>query len=164
MKKASKKKPVKKKVKKREMTAKQRIFCFEYLTDFNATQAAIRAGYSAKTAEVIGYQLLQKTLVKEFIEKKKEKVEKKLELNAEYVLGNIIEIGKRCMQHEPVRDAEGNETGEYQFKENGALKSQELLGKHLKLFTDVVEHTGKITLTDEERKIRAKKVNDFKNG
>lgn len=45
------------------LTAQQRLFVAEYLKDNNATQAAIRAGYSKKTAEQIGYQLLQKTSV-----------------------------------------------------------------------------------------------------
>ncbi|MGN0706757.1 MAG: terminase small subunit [Faecalibacterium sp.] len=45
------------------MTDKQRRFCEEYMIDLNATQAAIRAGYSLQTAEQIGYQLLQKTSV-----------------------------------------------------------------------------------------------------
>lgn len=45
------------------MTDKQQRFCEEYMIDLNATQAAIRAGYSPQTAEQIGYQLLQKTSV-----------------------------------------------------------------------------------------------------
>ena len=49
------------------LTAQQRLFVAEYLKDSNATQAAIRAGYSKKTAEQIGYQLLQKTLVAQAI-------------------------------------------------------------------------------------------------
>ncbi|KJO24398.1 terminase small subunit [Enterobacter roggenkampii] len=50
-----------------ELTAQQRRFVAEYLKDGNATQAAIRAGYSKKSAEQIGYQLLQKTSVAQAI-------------------------------------------------------------------------------------------------
>lgn len=46
-----------------DLTPKQRLFVEEYLKDMNATQAAIRAGYSKKTAEQQGYQLLKKTSV-----------------------------------------------------------------------------------------------------
>ena len=53
---------MKKKPKKR-LTPKQNKFCYEYILDCNATQAAIRAGYSPKRASEIGYQLLQKTTV-----------------------------------------------------------------------------------------------------
>ncbi|EOZ1475421.1 terminase small subunit [Enterobacter hormaechei] len=49
------------------LTAQQRLFVAEYLKDGNATQAAIRAGYSKKSAEQIGYQLLQKTSVAQTI-------------------------------------------------------------------------------------------------
>ncbi len=49
------------------LTDQQRLFVAEYLKDNNATQAAIRAGYSKKTAEQIGYQLLQKTSVSQAI-------------------------------------------------------------------------------------------------
>uniref|UniRef100_UPI00298C4AC2 terminase small subunit n=1 Tax=Enterobacter hormaechei TaxID=158836 RepID=UPI00298C4AC2 len=49
------------------LTAQQRLFVAEYLKDGNATQAAIRAGYSKKSAEQIGYQLLQKTSVAQAI-------------------------------------------------------------------------------------------------
>lgn len=49
------------------LTAQQRLFVAEYLKDGNATQAAIRAGYSKKSAEQIGYQLLQKTPVAQAI-------------------------------------------------------------------------------------------------
>ena len=48
----------------RKLTAKQQRFVEEYLVDLNATQAAIRAGYSKKTAEQQAYQLLQKTSVR----------------------------------------------------------------------------------------------------
>ena len=46
-----------------KLTAKQQRFCEEYMVDLNGTQAAIRAGYSKKTAMQQSYQLLDKTLV-----------------------------------------------------------------------------------------------------
>jgi phage terminase small subunit len=49
------------------LTAQQRLFVAEYLKDGNATQAAIRAGYSSRSAEQISYQLLQKTSVAQAI-------------------------------------------------------------------------------------------------
>jgi phage terminase small subunit len=54
-----------------KMTARQQRFCDEYLIDLNATQAAIRAGYSGKRAAEQAYQLLQKTTVQEYIQKRK---------------------------------------------------------------------------------------------
>lgn len=61
---------------------------------------------------------------------------KRNEISVDYVLRNFKEIGERCMQHEPVLDHEGEETGEYQFNASGANRSNELIGKHLGMFID----------------------------
>ena len=50
-----------------KLTDKQEQFCHEYLVDYDATQVAIRAGYSQKTSEQLSYQLLQKTSVQNYI-------------------------------------------------------------------------------------------------
>ncbi|MDR2820948.1 MAG: terminase small subunit [Desulfovibrio sp.] len=71
---------------KRKLTAKQRMFVAEYLVDLNATQAAIRAGYSVKTAYHIGAELLQKTTVSEALQAALMKRERKTEITAEKVL------------------------------------------------------------------------------
>lgn len=76
------------------LTAKQQRFVEEYLIDLKATQAAIRAGYSEKTADKIGSQLLGKTRVSEAIAKaKKERAERVL-ADADYVLKRLVEIDK----------------------------------------------------------------------
>lgn len=56
------------------MTDKQKLFCIEYLKDLNATQAAIRAGYSEDTASIIGFENLRKPNIKEYIGKAVEEV------------------------------------------------------------------------------------------
>ena len=132
-----------------KLTAKQLKFVQEYLVDLNATQAAIRAGYSKKTAEIIGYENLRKPGLSAILKEEMDKRAKKTEITAEYVLNTIRETIERCAQKEPVMewDAEAKcmvETGEWQFKENGVLKGCELLGKHLGLYLDRVDHSGKI--------------------
>lgn len=74
------------------MTPKQQMFVKEYLIDLNATQAAIRAGYSAKNADKIGSQLLGKTSVFAAIEKAQDKRAGKVGIDAEYVLNRLVEI------------------------------------------------------------------------
>ena len=69
-----------------KLTLKQRLFVLEYMKDGNATQAAIRAGYSAKTAEDIGRQLLRKTPVASAIDAERVKVEAKLEMTRDEFL------------------------------------------------------------------------------
>ena len=57
-----------------KLTPKQRRFVEEYLVDFNATQASIRAGYSARTAKEIGYELLKRPHVQEAVSKARDRV------------------------------------------------------------------------------------------
>lgn len=133
------------------MTPMQELFVREYLVDLNATQACIRAGYSAKTAEQQGPRLLGNVGVAAAIQAGMDKRAKKIELSADYVLRGIMRVTDRCEQAEPVLDKEGKPTGEYTFQAGAALKGYELLGKHLKLFTEKIEHSGVIEqLTDAQ--------------
>jgi phage terminase small subunit len=72
-----------------ELTPKQRLFVAEYLKDLNATQAAIRAGYSAANADKIGSELLGKTRVREEIETAKQKREERTQIDADWVLKRL---------------------------------------------------------------------------
>lgn len=74
------------------LTDRQQRFVDEYLIDLNATQAAIRAGYSKKTADVVGWQLLRKTLVSEAIAEKQQRLQVKTEVTAERVVRELWNI------------------------------------------------------------------------
>ena len=74
------------------MTAKQQRFCDEYLIDLNATQAAIRAGYSAKNADKIGSELLGKTRVAEYIAERKADRVARTEITQDMVLKELAII------------------------------------------------------------------------
>ncbi len=71
---------------KKKLTEKQKRFCDEYLIDLNATQAAIRAGYSEKTAFAIGSENLRKPLIKERIEKRREEWQERTGITQDRVL------------------------------------------------------------------------------
>ncbi|WP_336653722.1 terminase small subunit [Leclercia adecarboxylata] len=73
------------------LTAQQRLFVAEYLKDRNATQAAIRAGYSTKTADQIGHQLLKKTSVAQAIERQQK-------ASIERTLGSADEVLSQMWQ------------------------------------------------------------------
>lgn len=75
-----------------KLTPKQSKFIDEYLIDLNATQAAIRAGYSAKTAQRIGSENLSKPLLRAEIEKRQQKTEKKLEISRERIIEELISV------------------------------------------------------------------------
>lgn len=74
------------------LTEKQQRFVAEYLIDLNATQAAIRAGYSAKNADKIGSQLLGKTRVYEAIQAEKTARSERTEITQDYVLRKLTQI------------------------------------------------------------------------
>ncbi|EML5157133.1 terminase small subunit [Morganella morganii subsp. morganii] len=74
------------------LTDKQEMFCREYLVDLNATQAAIRAGYSDKTANRIAAQLLSKLDIGKRIQELKSERGERLEVDADYVLKRLVEI------------------------------------------------------------------------
>ncbi|AWQ85228.1 terminase small subunit [Pseudomonas aeruginosa] len=74
------------------LTKKQRLFVDEYLIDLNATQAAIRAGYSTRRATEIGYQLLQRPEVAQAIQFAMAERSKRTEVEADYVIRRLREI------------------------------------------------------------------------
>lgn len=75
------------------LTAKQAMFVREYLVDLNATQAAIRAGYSARSASATGYENLRKPQIAEAIQAQRDKREEATEITAERVLNELGRIG-----------------------------------------------------------------------
>ena len=113
-----------------ELEEKQKMFCKEYLVDFNGTQAAIRAGYSKKTANEQASRLLTKVNVQTYLKQLIEKRNKRTNITQDDVIADIIKVKDRCMQNEAVLDKEGNETGIYKFDSNGANKALDMLMKH----------------------------------
>lgn len=103
----------------------------EYLVDHNATQAAIRAGYSRESAESQGSRLLRNDKVQAEINAGDTRVAERAELSAERVLRELQTIGFAELE-QPDRDA-----GTWPLiRASDKLKALELLGKHLKLFVD----------------------------
>lgn len=127
-----------------KLTDKQKEFVRQYLVDLNATQAAIRAGYSMKTAYRQGADLLQKTSIREAIEKAQAKRARRVEVTQDYVLSNLVEVVERTMQRAPVTDRKGEQVTDeegravWTFDAKGANRALELLGKHLGIFTDKI--------------------------
>lgn len=110
------------------MTERQNRFVREYLADLNATQAAIRAGYSPRSAKVRGCLMLAMPEISAAIGKAMAERSKRTEIKADDVIAMLIEC---------YHDARGE--AEY----GPAIRAAELLGKHFGLFADRHEHTGK---------------------
>lgn len=141
-----------------KLTAKQELFIQEYLIDLNATAAYKRAGYAAEghSAEASAARLMSNVEVARRIQEAMDKRSGDLGIDARYVLSTIKETIDRCRQVSPVLDRKGEQVyvrvGEdegaelkpaFTFDATGVLKGAELLGKHLKMFTDKTEITGK---------------------
>lgn len=110
-----------------KLTSKQELFCKEYLIDLNATQAAIRAGYSEKTACAIGTENLRKPNIASFLEQAMAERSASTGITACYVLEGIKSLTDTLVTSEDPKSA---------------YKGFELLGKHLALFSDKVDHTS----------------------
>lgn len=115
----------------KKLTAKQEMFVQEYLIDLNATQAAIRAGYSEKTAKDIGCQNLAKVYIADAIAKAKAERMKKVKIDAGYVLRQSVKLHERCMGGLPMMNEGGEQVGNYVFEHTGAAKALDLIGKHV---------------------------------
>lgn len=130
----------------KKLTNKQALFVKEYVVDLNGTQAATRAGFSAKTANEQASRMLANVHIRSAVQKAMDDRAKRTDITADYVLTTIRETIERCKQAEPAKDKAGKPTGEFQFDASNVLRGTELLGKHLKLWTDKVEHSVTGTL------------------
>ena len=129
-----------------KLTDKQEMFCKEYLVDLNATQAAIRAGYSEKTAKDIACENLAKPNLQQRIAELQAKRNERVLITADEVVRDIIEVKNRAMQKSPVmefdpkqgcyvhkKDKDGNHI--WQYESNSAVKALDMLGKHTGIYT-----------------------------
>ena len=158
----------------KKLTPKQKAFCEEYIIDFNGTQSAIRAGYSKKTANEIASQNLTKLNIQEYTQELIAKRSERTEITADRVLAEIAKLAFFNMADvinadgntKPLQDWSRDELAALQeiteskieSKEDAVITtlktkisdkkaSLELLGRHLKLFTDKVDLNADMSVT-----------------
>lgn len=135
------------------MTEKQKRFCLEYLIDANATQAAIRAGYSKKTAYSQGERLLRNVEIQNYIQEQMKELESNTIASAEEVIKYLTSVLRGESQSEIVvveGDGDGSSSAKKIQKapdEKEKLKAAELLGKRYGLFKDNVNLDGGVSIT-----------------
>lgn len=122
------------------MTDKQRRFCEEYLIDLNATQAAIRAGYSERTAYSIGEQNLKKLEVKSYIDERLEEIRSEKTADAREVLEYLTAVMRGEQTEAVLKLVGGGEqaVANIEVSAKDRMKAAELLGKYYSLWTDKV--------------------------
>lgn len=106
------------------LTKKQKAFIQEYLVDLNATQAAIRAGYSKKTAYSIGQENLSKPEIQQALQEAQKRREKRTEVTQDYVIAKLREIVEK----------EASDGPDSELKYANKIRALELLGKHTGAF------------------------------
>jgi len=105
----------------KKLTAKQSLFVQEYLTDFNATDSAIKAGYSEKTAYSIGCENLKKPEIQKAIQEATDKRIERTKITQDSVLKNIEALRAKAEEENQL---------------SVAARCLELQGKHLRMFVD----------------------------
>ena len=108
------------------LNARQKKFCDEYLIDLNATTAALKAGYSEKTAAFIGAENLKKPQIAEYIQERMLERAQRTELSQDLIIKDLITIKDKCMSSD-------------KFDAKNALKALELLGKHIGMFQNKLQ-------------------------
>lgn len=133
-----------------KMTVKQQRFCDEYLIDLNATQAAIRAGYSPNYANTNASKLLQITTIKDSLQKRMAEKEKELIADQNEVLRYLTAV-MRGQSSAEIVVVEGTGEGCSEARaiqkapdEKERLKAAELLGKRYGLYTEKVDVDGAV--------------------
>ena len=114
-----------------KLTEKQERFCLEYIKDLNATQAAIRAGYSERSANNIGPTNLVKPSISARIGELKAEIAESIKIDATWLLQASVDLYNKCMEGEEVKDRDGASMGFAKFHPAGAGKALELIGKHV---------------------------------
>jgi len=112
------------------LNRKQQRFVDEYLIDLNATQAAIRAGYSEDTARAIGAENLTKPAISAALAEAMDQRASELAIDARWVLAEAVSVYQEARMEED---------------RSAALKSLDLIGKHVDVgaYRERIEHTGK---------------------
>lgn len=155
------------------LTQKQRLFVDEYLIDLNATQAAIRAGYSPNNADKIGSELLGKTRVSDAIKTAMAERSKRTGINQDRILmelakialvnpENVVNFDEAKIREDalpedlaavasvkvkrfPTKDGEGIER---EIKFYDKTKALDLAGRHLGMFKDKLELSGQVGINN----------------
>ncbi len=123
------------------MNLKQSRFCKEYLVDLNATQAAIRAGYSAKTARQIGDEHLSKPDIAAAVAAGMAARSQRTTITQDKVLADLEAVKQNAMSKTTDKDGNVRMTSY-----TAALKACELQGRHLGMWNDRIAVTGQVTI------------------
>ncbi len=132
------------------MTQKQKRFCDEYLIDLNATQAAVRAGYSERTAYSIGQRMLKNVEVKNYIDDQLQQIRSAKVAEAAEVMEYLTSVmrGETTSSVLALCGDGCQEVIEKTPDEKERLKAAELIGKRYGIFAEKLEHSGGVDVNN----------------
>ncbi len=130
----------------KKLTIKQQKFADEYIKTGNATQSAINAGYSKKSAQQMGAENLLKPVIKSYIDKQLTKLEDEAIADAKEVMKYLTQAMRGETYDEVYYKSEygGEKLGKVRIPSKDRIKAAELLGKRYQLFTDKVNLEGNL--------------------
>lgn len=129
-----------------DLNPRERLFVLEYIVSRNASEAARQAGYSVKTAGVIGHELLKKPKIARALKEATRRIEREAEVDAVWVVRVLREVVERSLQRKPVmvfnpvercmeqKIDEETGLGVWEYDSMGVNKAAETIGKHLGMF------------------------------
>ena len=140
------------------LTPKQEKFVQEYLIDLNGSAAAVRAGYSKKSASVIASENLGKPYIASRIKARQAELAVVAELSQEWVLSTLVNVVAKSSQAVEVEKWDPAErkmisTGEYIYDSKGVTTAAQLIGKHLGMFTDKLDINGSMVFFRGEKEL-----------
>ena len=123
----------------KKLTDRQERFCHEYIIDYNATQAAVRSGYSERSAAATASENLRKPNILARVRELQAQQRERLCITADWVIMSLVDVYEKCMQLVPVMvwDSQQHkkvESGQFTFDSKGALNALEMIGRHLAVF------------------------------
>jgi Phage terminase, small subunit len=133
------------------ITGRQDKFCREYIVDYHQTNAALRAGYSRKSAAVAACRLLKNDKILARVRELQQELNDQLVTSKAFVMTGLRRAYDRAMQAEQVLEfnydsKQMEPTGEYTFDGRTANRALELMGKELGMFTDRVQMEGDVKI------------------
>lgn len=118
------------------MNEKQIRFCEEYVKDYNGAKAAVRAGYTENSARITASKLLTNANIQQYVQELQEELLKQCKVEAHVILGKLMQ-----------------EATNYDNPGSTRVQALGLLGKHIGLFTEKIEHSGDLEYNRIERVI-----------
>lgn len=130
------------------LTPKQKRFCEEYIVDFNATQAAIRAGYSENTARNIAGNLLTKINIQEYVKSLSNKQQQRTEITADRVIEEIAKVAFCDIKN--------------LYNEDGRLKEPQELEDHVSATVSSFKNRREYQGKDEDGNAEYATIDEYK--